>query len=55
MPRRNQSKRARRRHFAPEFKGKGMKRPRSFHHGPERDEHWREAERRFRAAEEGAA
>lgn len=55
MPRRNRSKHAARRHVAPEFKGKGKKRPRSYHHGADRGEHFAEADRRLREAEGGAA
>lgn len=52
MPRRNQSNR-RRRHVPPQLKGKGMKRPSSWHRGPQRDEHFAEANRRLREAENG--
>lgn len=51
MPRRNRKKRQ----YIPGSKPKGLKRPRSFHHGANRDEHFAEAERRFREAEGEAA
>jgi hypothetical protein len=52
MPRRNHPKRRKPRHLAGSFKPSGAKRPRSYHHGPLRDEHYAEAERLMREAED---
>lgn len=53
MPRRNSPKR-KKRTLANHEMPSGKKRPRSLHHGPQRDEHFAEAERRMREAEERA-
>ena len=55
MPRRNHPKKKRARYVPDEMKGKGLKRSRAYHHGPQRDEHFAEAERLLREAEERAA
>jgi hypothetical protein len=49
MPRRNRPRK--RQHVPPEFKGKGLKRPRYYHSGAQRDEHFAEADRLIREAE----
>lgn len=53
MPRRNNNKR--RQHVPDTWKPKGRKRPRAYHHGPDRDEHLLEALRRLADAEKRAA
>lgn len=56
MPRQTHKKRKYRNGYMPDqVKPKGSKRPRSFHRGPQRDEHFAEAERLMREAEERAA
>lgn len=54
MPRRNRRPR-RRQHVPAEIKPKSKKRPRDWHHGPEQDARFAEAERRFLDAEGEAA
>jgi hypothetical protein len=55
MPRHNRPKRGKPRHLADSMKPGGKKRPKGWHHGPLRDEHFAEAERLFRQAEEDQA
>lgn len=54
MPRRNHKKR-KGRYVGDQAKQKGLQRPRSFHRGALQGDLYAEAERRFRAAEEGEA
>lgn len=56
MPRRTHKKQKSRNGFiAGSMKPKGKNRPRGWHRGPQRDEHFAEADRLLREAEERAA